>query len=60
MWADAAAAQTGVDVIINDVEAEAVEGGTSYNVTAYVTVADAEGQPITTLPVDDFSVSQDG
>jgi VWFA-related protein len=55
-----AAAQTGIDVIVNDVEAEALEGGTAYEVTAYVTVADAGEQPVTTLSVDDFSVSQDG
>ncbi len=55
------AAQDNITVIVNDVEAAPVEGEeAAYDVTAFVTVTGADGQPITDLSVGDFSVSQDG
>jgi VWFA-related protein len=55
------AAQDNVTVIVNDVEATPVKGEeAAYDVTAFVTVTDANGQPITDLSMGDFSVSQDG
>lgn len=60
MWGDVAAAQETITVIINSVEAESIDGETAYEVTAYVTVADSNGQPITGLTEDDFTLTEDG
>jgi len=56
----AALAQGGGGVILNAVEAEQVPGEPLFDVTAFVTVVDAEGQPLTGLSADDFALSEDG
>lgn len=55
-----AAAQGEITVIINDIEAVPVEGQLAYEVTAFVTVTDAGGQPVTALSGESFVVNQDG
>jgi VWFA-related protein len=59
-WAGAAFAQADITVIVNDVEAQPIEGELAYQVTAYVTAADSDGLPITGLSEGAFTVSEDG
>ncbi len=60
MWGGAAAAQTEVTVVINEVQAVPIASEAAYDITAYVTIVDGNEQPITTLSPADFTVSHDG
>lgn len=55
-----AAAQDSIRVIVNDVVADPIPDEPAYQVTVYVTVARTDGQPISGLTTDAFTVSQDG
>jgi VWFA-related protein len=46
--------------ILNAVDAQQVPGQAAFDVTAYVTVLDANHQPITDLTSENFSLSEDG
>ena len=56
----AALAQGSMDLVIHHVKVEPFEGQMSYDVMAFFSVLDQEGQPVSGLKVEDFTVSEDG
>lgn len=60
LLAGVVAAQDQVTLVVNTVVAAPIPDEAAYQVTAYVTVTDADGQPIGDLTADAFAVSQDG
>lgn len=55
-----AGAQSDLHVAVNDIQMAVLEDEAAYLVTAYVTVADAEGDPVPNLDAGAFQVTQDG
>jgi len=55
-----ASAQEAISVIIHNVEAEYLPTGDAYEVTAYLSVLDAQGAPISGLQAGDFDIREDG
>jgi len=54
-----ARAQTSIDTVIHYVEGTPSEESISYDVTAYVSVADSTGNPIKDLKPEDFTLAED-
>lgn len=54
-----ARAQTSIDTLIHYVEGTPSEESISYDVTAYVSVADSTGNPIKDLKPEDFTLAED-
>jgi len=55
-----ASAQEPVSVVIHNVEAQPLPTGDAYEVTAFLSVLDAQGAPIPGLQASDFDIREDG
>ena len=52
-------AQSSIDVVVHFVDGDPSETDVSYNVKAYVSVADGTGSPVNGLAIEDFTLVED-
>ena len=54
-----ALAQSGLDLVIHNVEAQPVEGKVAYVVNVYLSILDSDGYSVDDLEADNFTVTED-